>query len=100
MPLFHGQVRVNTFQFLIDKVRNKLSDWDFHKLSLIGRLTLVKSVLLSIPNYFMIMTKIPVTVCNEIERMVRMFLWGAFSSSRKPSLMNWRCAALPWFVVA
>lgn len=74
MPLIHGRLGVNSFQFLVDKGRNKLSSWDVQKLSLAGRFTLIKSVLLSIQNYFMATTKIPVTICNEIEKMARMFL--------------------------
>lgn len=89
MPLFHGRLGINTFQFLIDKVRNKLSRWDVRKLSLVDRLTLVKFVLLSIPNYFMVTTKILVTVCNIIEKITRMFLWGASPPTRKPSLVNY-----------
>lgn len=86
---------INTFQFLIDKVRNKLSGWDVRKLSLAGRLTLVKSVLLYIPNYFMATTKILITVYNEIEKLARMFLWGASPPVRKPSLVNWQVCCSP-----
>lgn len=74
IPLFLGRVGVSTFQFLIDKVRNKLSSWDMRKLSLAGRLILVKSVLMAIPNYFVATVKILNTVCNEIECLAHMFL--------------------------
>lgn len=60
-----------------------------------GRLTLVKSVLLSIPNYFMATAKVPTTVCNEIERLAWMFLCGSDSSKRKPSLVNWQVCCSP-----
>ncbi|KAH1082125.1 hypothetical protein J1N35_021886 [Gossypium stocksii] len=42
-----------TFGFVVDKIHNKLSGWDAKNLSMAGRITLVKLILLVIPNYFM-----------------------------------------------
>lgn len=53
LPLLHNKVTVNTFDFVVSKIRQKLSRWDVRKLSIVGRITLVRSVLFSIPNYFM-----------------------------------------------
>ncbi|XP_038992548.1 uncharacterized protein LOC120116044 [Hibiscus syriacus] len=71
MPLFHNRVTKNTFQFIIDKVRQKLCNWTDTKLSLAGRITLAKSTLLSIPNYFIQTAAIPKGVCDQIEQIVR-----------------------------
>lgn len=46
MLLFHGRVGKQNFEFIIDKVRRKLSGWDVKRLSMAGRITLVKSVYL------------------------------------------------------
>lgn len=67
IPLFHSRVRTSTFQFIVDKVQHKLSGYDAKLLSLAGRVTLVKSVLLTIPGYFMQAALIPVGVCKKIE---------------------------------
>lgn len=77
------------FQFIVDKVKARLFGWDVRKLSLAGRLTLVKFVLLSILNYFMSTVRIPITICNKIEKLARAFLWRSFTFIRKPSLVNW-----------
>ncbi|KAA3461674.1 LINE-1 reverse transcriptase isogeny [Gossypium australe] len=66
MPLFHKRVMTNTFDFV-------LNEWEVRKLSLLGRITLVKSVLLVIPNYFM---STLVSICSEIEKLARNFIWG------------------------
>ncbi|KAK5793186.1 hypothetical protein PVK06_034324 [Gossypium arboreum] len=50
IPLFHNRVSVHTFNFVVKKVRQKLSGWDARKLSLEGQITLVRSVLLAIPS--------------------------------------------------
>ncbi|KAK5844934.1 hypothetical protein PVK06_001081 [Gossypium arboreum] len=79
----------------MDNVRNRLNRWETRKLSLVGRLTLVKSVLLTIPNYFMTMARIPISICNEIKKLARGFLWGSTQSGRKPSLKNWEGGCKP-----
>lgn len=95
VPLFHNRVCVNTFHFIIEKVLNRLNGWDVRKLSLAGRLTLVKFVLLTIPNYFMSTASIPISICKEIEKMARGFLWGSSSSGRKPALVKWTDCCKP-----
>ncbi|KAK5819754.1 hypothetical protein PVK06_024777 [Gossypium arboreum] len=51
--LFHKRVTKNTFNFIVGKVRWKLDNWNAIMLSMAGRVTLARIVLLSIPNYFM-----------------------------------------------
>lgn len=52
VSLFHSRVTKNTFQFVIDKVQRKLNGFDTKLLLLSIRIILAKSVLLSIPRYF------------------------------------------------
>lgn len=53
MSIFHQKVKNATFQFLVDRGRSKLSGWEAKTFSLTGRITLAKSELMAIPNYFM-----------------------------------------------
>lgn len=53
VPLIHRRVNNCTYQYLVDKVANRLAAWKSRTLSLAGRLTLIKSVTWSIPNYVM-----------------------------------------------
>lgn len=66
---------LGTYGFLIDKVRAKLSGWDARKLSMAGRVTLARSVLLTILIYFLSSTLISISICKEIEKFVRAFIW-------------------------
>ncbi|KAH1097786.1 hypothetical protein J1N35_014707 [Gossypium stocksii] len=61
----------------------------FQKLSIAVRATLALSVLLLIPNYFMQSMMIPKKICDEIENLVRKFIWGASDNKKKMSLMGW-----------
>lgn len=51
VPILHNRVNRHSFQFILDKVDQRLSNWKVMTLSLAGRLTLTKSVLQSLPTY-------------------------------------------------
>lgn len=53
VPLFHQRVTKTTMYFVVEKVRMKLQSWDAKQFSVVGRVTLAESVLLSIHSYFM-----------------------------------------------
>ncbi|KAA3487692.1 LINE-1 reverse transcriptase isogeny [Gossypium australe] len=77
MPLFH------------ERFGKKLNGCDAKRLSLAGRITLAKNVLLAIPNYFMGTVVIPISICREIDKLARKFIWGSNLLDRKPTLMDW-----------
>lgn len=89
IPLFHTRVKKSTFQFLIEKVQRKLNGYDAKLLSLVGRTTLAKSVLLAILGYFMQAALLPIGVCARIEQIVRQFIWGSNGKTNKTALVNW-----------
>lgn len=77
---------MNTFRFIVDKVRRKLDNWDAKTLSVVGRVTLAQSILLSIPNYFMQAVKISSSICVKIEKISPRFILGNFEANQKSSL--------------
>ncbi|KAK8278654.1 hypothetical protein V6Z12_D09G057200 [Gossypium hirsutum] len=95
MPLLSSRVRVGSFQFIVDKVRNRLDGWDVSKSSLVGRLTLVKLVLIAISNYFMVTINILISIFKEIEKLAQNFLLGYSISKQKISLVNWEDCYTP-----
>ncbi|KAF7834640.1 putative ribonuclease H protein At1g65750 family [Senna tora] len=95
MPILHERVSRRTFNFVVEKVRDRLSRWKRNCLSLPGRITLVKSVISTIPYYAMQSTKIPQITCLEIEKMQRNFLWGHMDNVRKPHPINWKTVCTP-----
>lgn len=46
VPLLHDRVTKSTLNFVVDKVRSKLHNWEARKFSFAGRITLAQSVLL------------------------------------------------------
>lgn len=84
----HGLVTGNHFNNLIDRIKGRMEGWKTRTLSLVGRVTLAKSVLTSIPMYTMQTTVLPIGVCNEIEKCTRRFIWGGAASGGTPHTLN------------
>ncbi|KAA3481513.1 LINE-1 reverse transcriptase isogeny [Gossypium australe] len=94
MSILHGR----SFEFVVKKVHDKLNGWVAKKLSLAGRVTLAKVVLLSILNYFMATAKLPNLAYSEIEKLAQNFIWGSTVEMRKPTLIRWDVCCTPMVV--
>jgi hypothetical protein len=87
-PMLHGRLQRKDFEFLEEKISRRLASWQHSLLNKAGRLTLVKSVLNSIPNYYMQVAWLPHTTCESIDKMARDFLWKG-SSNTGIHLVGW-----------
>ena len=67
----------NIFFYLF--ISKLLARWKKMYLSKGGCLTLLKSMLLSIPTYFLSLFTIPTRVANRIENLQWDFLWGGLA---------------------
>ena len=65
--------RVADFQFLIDKLNSKLQGWKVKLLSQAGRTTLISSILQSLPLYTLSCFRVPGSICNKMDSIVRAF---------------------------
>ncbi|GJZ68542.1 RNA-directed DNA polymerase, eukaryota, partial [Tanacetum coccineum] len=59
--------RLNSWDDVVAKLSSRLSKWKLKTLSIGGRLTLIKSVLSSLPLYYMSSFKVPKGVLNKME---------------------------------
>ncbi|GKB26093.1 RNA-directed DNA polymerase, eukaryota [Tanacetum coccineum] len=75
--------RVQAWTEIVDKVKSRLSKWKIKSLSIGGRLTLLKSVLGSIPIFHMSIFKVPLTVLRSLESIRCKFFNGHELKSRK-----------------
>lgn len=64
-------------------MHKKLSTWKAKVLSSGGRLTLVKSVLVSLPLFYFSLYKALVSVINNLKKLQRYFLWGGSDEKQK-----------------
>lgn len=74
VPLLHARVTKKAYQYIIDKIRTKLSGWDSRKLSLAGRITLAQFVISTIPTYVMQTSLLPLATSNEVDKLRRKFV--------------------------
>ncbi|KAF7843157.1 ribonuclease H [Senna tora] len=93
--LIHGRHTKMKYSHIIEKIKSRLAGWKANCLSLAGRATLTKSVLSTIPYYFMQHSSIPKGVTNEIEKLNRNFLWGSTNEKRKQHQVSWPKVCLP-----
>ncbi|XP_020267043.1 uncharacterized protein LOC109842598 [Asparagus officinalis] len=90
LPLKRGTLTKREWQPLLESFKKKLSIWKNKTLSIGGRLTLLNSVLSSIPLYYMSFFKLPKWVINAVDKIRRKFLWnGSHSFSRAKFIVNW-----------
>ncbi|GAU24368.1 hypothetical protein TSUD_390770 [Trifolium subterraneum] len=83
------------FSHIVNKIQSKLSGWKQQCLSFAGRITLSKYVISTIPYYHMQYGKIPKTICDEVDKIQRGFLWGDSEQGRKAHLISWDVCCLP-----
>lgn len=74
LPLGANPRRKKTWQPVVDKVKSKLALWKRKLLPFTGRITLIKSVLDSLPGYYISIFKLPKGVAREIKKIKAAFL--------------------------
>ncbi|KAM0028414.1 putative RNA-directed DNA polymerase [Helianthus debilis subsp. tardiflorus] len=86
---------IRNWKPVIDVFKNRLSLWKAKHLSYGGRITLLKSVLNSLPTYFFSLYKAPVKVLEILERLRRVFFWGGSDVDSHMSWMAWEKVIAP-----
>jgi hypothetical protein len=90
LSLHTRQIRRVDVQPLIDKVAARLPPWKGRFLNRAGRLTLVNSVLSSIPTYFITAFPLQKWAIKQVDRIRRSFLWkGSADANGGHCLVQW-----------
>ncbi|GFS46003.1 hypothetical protein Acr_00g0099500 [Actinidia rufa] len=63
--------RINTWNLIVDRFKKKLALWKRNRISIGGRISLIKSALSNLAIYFMSLFKMPITVAQELEKIQR-----------------------------
>lgn len=83
VPLSGKNIRRADFQYIIDHVATRLSNWKANSLLFVGQTILAKSVLEAISIYPMMTNLIPKSCIEEIQRVQRSFIWDDTSRNKK-----------------
>jgi hypothetical protein len=83
IPVGANPRRKTTWLPILASMKQRLCTWKGRQLSIGGRVTLINSVLSSLPLYFFSFYKAPVCVIKEMVRIQHNFLWGGGTYSNK-----------------
>ena len=95
LPLGGNPNSISFWEPVVETISKKLERWHKAHLSKGGRLTLLQSVLGSVPIYYMSVFKMPVKVSLIIEKLVRDFLWEGKGEGSKDHLVKWEVVSKP-----
>ncbi|GKU89448.1 hypothetical protein SLEP1_g3583 [Rubroshorea leprosula] len=90
IPIGGNNRRKAMWQPMIQAVERKLASWKGRYLSMGGRITLINSVLSSLPVFLMSAYVIPKGTLLSIDKIRRRFLWGGGAEERKINWVSWR----------
>jgi hypothetical protein len=74
---------------VVEKMEKRLTSWNKIYLSRGPRLTLIKSMLSSLPTYFLSLFPLLVGNARRLEHLQRDFLWDGLGGESKFHFMNW-----------
>ncbi|KAE8660280.1 Villin-4 [Hibiscus syriacus] len=89
LPLGARRNSILLWDPIVQKFYKKLTGWKAKTLSLAGRVVLLKSVLCSLPIYFMSLFKIPSSVVTKLNSIMASFLWGGGAVVKIIHWINW-----------
>ena len=78
-PIMHKNRSHSEFNFLMEKVQERLAGWKTRLFSPASRLVLIKAAMTPMPEYIMQCAIISAKVCNVVDKLCRDFLWGLIS---------------------
>ncbi|XP_074301438.1 uncharacterized protein LOC141632827 [Silene latifolia] len=82
-------------QSLVDKVTARIPSLGAKHLSYAGRITLIKSVLSNLHNYWARIFILPKVVLNQIDAICGAFLWHGQATKETPALVSWKQICKP-----
>ncbi|XP_043806332.1 uncharacterized mitochondrial protein AtMg00310-like [Manihot esculenta] len=87
LPTPIGINKCEVFQFMKDRMWQKLNSWKQRYLSRAGKEVMLKTVLQALPTYAMDLFLVPQTICYKLQRLMARFWWGRESSHERG--MHW-----------
>lgn len=77
-----GHRKAEIFNFLVERIDQKLDGWSHKTLSKGGKVTLLKTAAQVVPNFWISMFLVPVEIYEKIERKMNVFWWGNGESNK------------------
>jgi len=94
-PIRHRGSSNQDFNFVLERVKQKLAGWKANLLSFAGRTILAQASSSTIPAYIMQCIALPSKLLDNIDRVNRNFLWGSSESVKKMHWVGWQKVTRP-----
>lgn len=95
VPLISSRLLYKDCKILVEKVQNRIGDWKNKSLSFAGRVQLFIYVLSSMHVYWSSVFILPMAIMNDIEKLMRGFLWCQGEMKRGKAKLSWDDVCLP-----
>ncbi|XP_074342484.1 uncharacterized protein LOC141680055 [Apium graveolens] len=89
LTMFISKRKNSVFGLLAERVSNKLHGWENNTISKGGKLVLLKTASLTIPNFWMNLFQIPGEVCTRMQWSMNYFWWGNSGSGKGIRWLSW-----------
>ena len=89
-PLKQVGTSSHDYNFILDRVKQKLTSWKANVLSMASRSVLIQASLTAIPAHVMQCSYLPGRILEGIDRVNRNFLWGSSELDRKIHWVGWK----------
>ncbi|KAJ8762430.1 hypothetical protein K2173_007869 [Erythroxylum novogranatense] len=76
LPSLIGRNKKQIFQLIKDRIWKKVNDWKNKMLSRAGKETLIKFVAQALPAYCMNVFQLPLSLCDELQKIMNSYWWG------------------------
>jgi hypothetical protein len=89
LPIYMGKSKVQTFNYLKDRVWKRIQGWKEKLLSKAGKDVLIKAIAQAIPTYAMSCFDLTKTLCDDIGTMISHFWWAQQENENKLHWLSW-----------
>ncbi|XP_019455064.1 PREDICTED: uncharacterized protein LOC109356183 [Lupinus angustifolius] len=93
--LFKGKPKAIHLQYIADKIVNKLSKWRGSILSIMGRVEIVKSIILSMLGYSFHVYLWPANLLRKMDANIKNFIWSGDPTINKMVTVVWHKVCTP-----
>ncbi|KAE8701523.1 leghemoglobin C2-like [Hibiscus syriacus] len=95
LPLGAKKNSEKLWEPVIENFSRKLVGWKASSLSMAGRLVLIKSVLSSLPIFYLSIFKMPSTISQQLNSLMSNFLWGGGGEKKRMHWVSWKKICKP-----
>ena len=89
LPVYMGRSKVQTFNYLKERVWKRIQGWKEKLLSRAGKDVLIKAIAQAIPTYAMSCFDLRKTLCDDISTMICRYWWSQQEKENKMHWLSW-----------